>query len=47
MTAAFKDSPEFTVLVVDDTPANLMLMNDLLQPFYTVKVVTLCLLGMC
>jgi putative two-component system response regulator len=27
-----------TVLVVDDTPANLVLMNDLLQGHYTVKV---------
>lgn len=32
------DTPKFTVLVVDDTAANLMLMNDLLQPFYAVKV---------
>ena len=27
-----------TILVVDDTPANLMLMNDLLQSEYTVKI---------
>ncbi len=30
--------PSFRILVVDDTAANLMLMNDLLSPYYTVKV---------
>ncbi len=29
---------KFTILVVDDTAANLMLMNDLLQPLYAVRV---------
>ena len=38
MTENTIDLKAFTVLVVDDTAANLMLMNDLLQPHYTVKV---------
>jgi len=38
MTANMQDLKEFTVLVVDDTTANLILMNDLLSPLYTVKV---------
>jgi putative two-component system response regulator len=38
MTCNAQDLKKFTVLVVDDTSANLMLMNDLLTPFYTVKV---------
>ena len=38
MTITKQEPKEFTVMVVDDTAANLMLMNDLLQPFYTVKV---------
>jgi len=38
MTGTAPETKTFTVLVVDDTAANLMLMNDLLQPFYTVKV---------
>ncbi len=38
MTIDLHEPKKFTVLVVDDTPANLMLINDLLQPHYTVKV---------
>ena len=40
MNHAPPDSKAFTILVVDDTAANLMLMNDLLQTHYTVKVAT-------
>ncbi|MBI5920168.1 MAG: two-component system response regulator [Betaproteobacteria bacterium] len=39
-----KEAPEFpgraTILVVDDAPANLTLMNKLLEPHYKVKVAT-------
>jgi len=38
MTETASDTKAFTILVVDDTAANLMLMNDLLQPNYAVKV---------
>ena len=38
MTETALETKAFTVLVVDDTTANLMLMNDLLNPLYTVKV---------
>ena len=38
MSEDVRSTKDFIVLVVDDTAANLMLMNDLLQPFYTVKV---------
>ncbi|MCX7201793.1 MAG: two-component system response regulator [Burkholderiales bacterium] len=38
MSEDVRSTKDFIVLVVDDTVANLMLMNDLLQPFYTVKV---------
>ena len=32
-----QESKQLTVLVVDDTASNLVLMNDLLKPYYTVK----------
>ncbi len=38
MDAPTANEARHTVMVVDDTPANLVLMNDLLQEQYTVKV---------
>ncbi|MES2582200.1 MAG: two-component system response regulator [Pseudomonadota bacterium] len=40
MDKPFDTGSRQTVMVVDDTPANLILMNDLLQEQYTVKVVS-------
>lgn len=38
MVDAFRSQGDFTVMVVDDTAANLMLISDLLHPHYKVKV---------
>lgn len=38
ISANEESQPRATVLVVDDTPQNLSLMSDLLEPYYTVKL---------